>query len=502
MSATLAALPIAGLLVLMLGLRWSSAAAGIASLVAALGIALTAFDYGAGALGRGRAVLGVFAEAGFSALSIAWILLPALAIYQLQRRTGALEVLQNAIRRVTHEPAIVALLIAWFFALFLEGAAGFGTPVALAAPFLVSAGFKPIQAVTLALIGHAAGVAFGAIGTPIQAQVTATGLDPRELARAAGIYVAVIGWVIPVAMMIVVRRGAEPGTGSGRGVWGWTAIAAALFAVPYYVVARWLGPELPTLAGGLLGGLGFALLWQLQAGRPRDTAPASIATSRVIIAAAPYLLLIVLVLATRLIPPVRAALGVRWTWTLFGQFEGTLQLLQHPGSLLLASLLLGAAVQRASLRTTGDALATALRQLGPVVLALVAVLALSRLMVHAGMIRSLAEAAARGAGPVWPVLAPFVGLLGSFVTGSATSSNILFTEFQAATAAQADLAIPRTLGAQSFGAATGNMIAPMNVVAGAATVGLVGREGEILRTTLAICLGYTLLGGLLTWWLA
>jgi lactate permease len=203
-NVALAALPILVLLALMIGLRWSTAAAGLTALGATLVIALAAFGFGADEPGRIRALTGVLAEAGFSTATIAWILLPALAIHHLQQRTGSIDLLQRAIRGVSGEPAVIALLVAWFFALFLEGVAGFGTPVALAAPFLTSVGFTPIAAVRLALIGHAVGVSFGAIGTPIHAQVTATGGSGLEIARATASYVVALGWLIPVAMMVSV----------------------------------------------------------------------------------------------------------------------------------------------------------------------------------------------------------------------------------------------------------------------------------------------------------
>ncbi|HSK04364.1 MAG TPA: L-lactate permease [Kofleriaceae bacterium] len=500
LSAALAATPIAVLLGSMLGLRWSTAVAGTVALVVALIIGFAGFAYGADELGPARAVIGALAEAGFSAFSIAWILLPALAIHHLQQRTGSIETLQRALRRATDDPAIAALLIAWFFALFLEGAAGFGTPVALAAPFLVSAGLQPIQAVALVLIGHAAGVSFGAIGTPIQAQAVTAGIDPLELARATGLYVAILGWVVPLAMMVMVRRDSDaPASPRGRALWLWAVAAAALFIAPYFAISRWVGPELPTLVGGLAGGVTFAMLWQLRGGRGRGADDPPLPARRVLRASAPYLLVVAIVLITRLIEPIREALAVRWEWSLYARFDGDIRLLQHPGTLLLGSLVLGALVQRASPRAVGSAIAQAARRLIPVVVALIAVLALSRVMVHAGMIDALARAAARAPGPVWAMLAPFVGVLGTFVTGSATASNLLFTELQAATAAETDLEIPRALAAQGFGAAAGNMIAPMNLVAGAATVGLVGREGEILRRTLGVCIGYGLLGGLVTW---
>jgi lactate permease len=162
-------------------------------------------------------------------------------------------------------------------------------------------------------------------------------------------------------------------------------------------------------------------------------------------------------------------------WMLFDRFVGAFEPLRHPGTLLFVSLLGAAAIQRATPAQLRAALHQAVRQLAPVVVALIAVLAVSRLMVHAGMISTLAVAVAHGTGPVWALLAPFAGVLGAFVPGSATASNILFSDFQAV---HAELDVPRALGAQGFGAAAGNMIAPMNVVAGAATVELVGREGE------------------------
>jgi lactate permease len=124
-------------------------------------------------------------------------------------------------------------------------------------------------------------------------------------------------------------------------------------------------------------------------------------------------------------------------------------------------------------------------------------LGLARLMVHAGMIDTLAQAAAAGLGPVWPAAAPFVGVLGTFVTGSATASNILFTDFQAATAAALGLPALWLAAAQGFGAAVGNMVCPHNIVAGAATVGVAGKEGETLRLTIVPCLVYALAGGAL-----
>jgi lactate permease len=508
LSSSLAALPIAALLFLMLALRWSAARAGVAAMLLTLLLALTVFGYGDAVyqdLGRAGAVAGALAEAAFAGFTILWILFPALAIYHLQKSTGAIDHLQRAIRRIAQDPPIIALMVAWFFALFLEGAAGFGTPVALAAPFLVSAGFKPVNAVSLALIGHAAGVSFGAVGTPVMPQVAATDFTALEIAQATGIYAALLAWLLPLAMVLLIRRGTEPSARGARTIWLWAALSAALFLLPYFAISRFVGPELPTLGGALTGGLAFVVIWSCASmwGGRRIEDQGAVGVGRVIRAGAPYLFVVALILITRVVAPIREGLGrVRWEWTLFERFDGGFQVLYHPGTVLLVSFLLGAAVQRAHIRVLVAALVTAARQVAPVSVALLAVLVLSRLMVHAGMIDVLAQGAAGATGPLWPLLVPLVGALGTFVTGSATSSNILFTDFQEAAARQTGMASLDALGGQGFGAAAGNMIAPLNLLAGGATVGLVGREGDILRRTLPICLAYAVLGGVLTWLLA
>jgi lactate permease len=504
MSVLLALLPIALILVLMLGARWSAAHAGSVGALAAVLVAVAVFGFPAlsyPTLGLGRALAGTLAESGFTALTILWIIGPALGIYQLQLRTGAADVLRAALGSFAPDPRLLALLVAWFFVLFMEGAAGFGASVALAAPFLVAAGFRPVEAVTITLIGHVVGVSFGAIGTPIVPQMAATGLSGIEIARATGIYHSLLGWVPLVIMLALVNR-ATAATDGGRVIWLWTAAAYVCFVVPYTLLWMFVGPELPTVAGALFGGVLFAALIRVFAARG-EAAPRAPAHSagEVLRAAAPYLVLVAVVLVTRLVPGIRDGLqAVVLSWEMNGAFGGSMQPLYHPGTVLLLGFVIGALLQRAGAREILAAFVAATRTLIPVVIALLAMLVLSRIMVHAGMTGALAAAAAGVAGPAWPGLAPFVGMLGTFVTGSATASNILFSDFQRETALVLDLPVDGVIGVQGFGAAVGNMICPHNVVAAGATVGLGGREGEILRRTLWVTLLYTALGGALALW--
>jgi lactate permease len=291
----------------------------------------------------------------------------------------------------------------------------------------------------------------------------------------------------------------ERGEASARGSWRWVALGAILFLAPFTAIAIWLGPELPTLGGALLGGLGFvAVLSLTQPAVTPSRATGDLPAGKLLRAGAPYLTLVLLILLTRLVPPLREALtGYVWEWTLLERFQGRFMPLYHPGTMLMSAFFLGALWQRAPARELRAAAGNALRQLGPVTIALVMMLALSRIMVHAGMIEALALAAAGVMGGAWPLVAPFVGVLGTFVTGSATASNILFTDFQYATAQNLELPRLAMMGAQGFGAAVGNIISPHNIIAGGATVGIAGEEGRILRRTLAPCLLYGLLGGAL-----
>jgi lactate permease len=280
-------------------------------------------------------------------------------------------------------------------------------------------------------------------------------------------------------------------------------VAFLCFVAPYTLLWAFVGPELPTLAGALFGGLLFiALLGRFGSAAADRPAGATVRASTVLKAAAPYLVLVSLVLLTRLVPDLRRPLqSFVLQWRMQGGFEGSMQPLYHPGTMLLLGFVVGALLQRTAVRTVASAVRSATRVLIPVAAALVAMLLLSRVMVHAGMTQALALAAAAGAGGVWPALAPFVGMLGTFVTGSATASNILFTDFQRETALALELPIVGVIGVQGFGAAVGNMVCPHNVVAAGATVGLEGREGEILRSTLGIAALYAGAGGLLALWL-
>jgi lactate permease len=490
MNALLAFLPLIVLLGLMAGLGWSAARAGLWSVgVAALVTAAGGFV--PAAPDAAVVLAGAALEAAFTTVLILLIVYPALALHEVQTRSGAVAVLAEWLAALSARREVAGLVLAWFFALLLEGAAGFGTPVALVAPMLLALGYAPERALMMALIGHAAGVSFGAAGIPMVPLLAASTAEPLTLGGLIMLLHAALGW----SLAALVWRLAAADKAVRRSLW-W-ALAATLFLTPAWLLARFVGPELPTLGGAAIGLAGFVAALRWHAG---GTAPAFVPAGKVLGAMFPYATLLGLIVLTRLITPLGAALqSLRFEWQIAGQFSGAIEPLYHPGTMLLVALLLTVLADSAKRRQLAPALASAGSRLPPVALALFAALLLARIMVHGGMIASLAASAAPLLGGAWMVSSPSIGALGSFITGSATASNILFAELQVAGAEAAGLDPAHALAGQGFGAAIGNIIAPQNIVAGAATVGLVAREGVILRRMLPLCTVYAGLGGALLW---
>lgn len=505
MATLFALLPLLLFAALMIGARWSAGAAGAVGAATAAWLAMTAFGHGADG-GNVTALLGPLLEAGFTALTILWIVFGALAIHEYQLRVGAVAVLGRWLGSFGRDPGMMALFVAWFFALFLEGAAGFGTPLAIAAPLLVGLGVAPVRAVLLVLVGHAAGVSFGAVGTPIMPLLDAGGHDPRTLsATIAAVHVlpgsALAAWMFCAARQPAGNDDVVPGAVNPAGRRpGWLSLLVALplFFVPSVVLAWLTGPELPTLAGALIGLLafaGFARLRQRAQGDDDHTAPSA---ATVLMGTLPYLLVIALVLLTRLVDPVRQVVRtVVIEWSFAADYGSSVAPLSHPGTLLLLGLALAAVARSRKPTDLGQALAAAARRLPRVAVALLSVLLMARLLVHAGMIDQLAIAAARLFGVAWLFVSPATGALGAFITGSATASNILFAGFQHATAGATGVLALLAAAGQGVGAAIGNIIAPHNLVVGAAAVGIVGAEGQLLRKTLPICAAYATVAGAL-----
>jgi lactate permease len=485
------------------------------------------------------------------AASLLFIIFGAILLLNTLKESGALRTLRHGLTGVTPDRRIQVIIIAWLFGAFIEGVAGFGTPAAVAVPLLVGLGFPGMAAVTAGMIIQSTPVSFGAAGTPILVGVS-TGLsgDPAVQALATGLgytewgdFLALIGvkvavlhgvagTLVPLLVVAFMTRffGPKRSFAEGVRVWRFAVFAALAMTIPYVAAAFLLGPEFPTILGSLTGLV--VVVWAARRGflvppaeetwdfGPREAWPAEWTGTidlsdpdgagepmPALRAWLPYLMVAGLLVLTRLkFLPLAGwlkAWGVGFT-DLFGTgVSARVEPLYLPGTVFvvvsLATFLLHG-IGRESYRRAWQA---SLGATGRASVALVFTVPMVQVFINSGagaagydpMPIALADGVEALAGSAWPLFAPLVGGLGAFVAGSNTVSNMMFSLFQFGVGQRIGVDPTWIVALQAVGGAAGNMICVHNVVAAAAVVGLVGKEGEVLRLTLWPFLYYALLPG-------
>lgn len=536
----LAFLPILTIGVLLVGLRWPARNAMAVGFVVVVAVALGVWGV------EPLAVVASTIQGLGIALDILYIVFGALLLLATLNASGAMSSIRAGFTRVSPDRRVQAIIIAWTFGAFIEGASGFGTPAAVVAPLLLALGFPAMAAVMAGLIIQSTPVTFGAVGTPILVGVRSGLADTAaeqsliasgsslpafltEVTHTAALIHALVGLLIPLFIVALLTRffGANRRFSEGLAVWPFALFAGAAFTLPYWLTARLLGPEFPSLLGGLIGlaiVVAAARAGFLQPEEPWDFAPRerwesswmgdlqpddaaprqTIGTAR---AWSPYVILAVVLVLTR-IPElgIQSALqSVNPTWRDILGYSGVnagFQFLYLPGFMFLIAVVASYAIHRMSAQEIRASWAMAGRQIVKAAPAMLIAVPLVRIFINSGtaysggdlasMPLTLAEGAAAAVGGAWPAIAPVIGALGAFAAGSNTISNIMFAQFQFATAEAIGAAPAVVVSAQAVGGAAGNMVTVHNVVAAAATVGLIGREGDLLRKTV-IALGYYLL---------
>ncbi|MGI5881677.1 MAG: L-lactate permease [Dethiobacteria bacterium] len=542
--ALIASLPILLVIFLMAGLMWPATRAMPAAWAVTALLALFAWKM------EGIRILAASIEGAIGAFNILVIVFGAILLLNTLQKSGAMEVINGGFFGISPDRRVQAVIVGWMFTSFVEGAAGFGTPAALAAPLLVGLGFPPAAAVTIALIFDSTSVTYGAVGTPIIVGVrnAVEGILPAainielflfQVGAWSALFHLLIGTFLPLlAIIIMVRFFGENGSiNEGLQAAPFALLGGLSFTIPCFLIAFFFGPELPSLIGALIGMP--IMLWAAKKnfltprGRwdfPTDrekTAdddgakkasdgssggdPTGKATLGLPLAWAPYLFIALILVITRI--PAFGLKDVLQIWSIswdniLGQ-EGisySLQPLFLPGIIpfLLISIIT-IFLHRMKAGKVAMAWKTTFGQLIPATIALIFAVAFVRVMVQSGvnraglesMLLTLSGFAARLAGGLWPLLSPFTGVLGAFISGSNTVSNLLFGGFQYGIAEKSSFAPAIILALQTVGGAIGNMIAVHNVVAACTVVGIPGQEGRIIRYNLLPALVYTLAAGLL-----
>ncbi|MCK8514759.1 L-lactate permease [Methylonatrum kenyense] len=550
----LALMPVFTVFLFLVVLRWPAKHAMPLAYLVTLGIALTLWgtDF---TTAMAASVNGIV-----TALNILFIVFGAIVLLYTLRESGAIAVIRQGFMDITPDRRIQAIIIAWLFGSMIEGASGFGTPAAIAAPLLLAIGFPAMAAVLCALIIQSTPVSFGAVGTPMIVGVT-SGLEGQSVVERLigttpieeyvvhiGTQVALlhglVGILIPLIMAGMLTRffGENRSFREGLRVWKFAVFAALAFILPYNLVANLLGPEFPSLIGGLVGlaivlpaaRAGFLMpkdqfqfperaRWEAEwIGELQDVEEPSAEHSRTISllrAWMPYVIVAVLLVITRTVDPVvdflRAEVFTIQLQDIFGSgINVSSQPLYLPGFMLLVGSVATYFMHR--MWTRSGAYATAWRASGKMIIGAGAALIFAVPMVQVflntdaavlagssetySMPEIMALALATATGEAWPLLSPLIGALGAFIAGSNTVSNMMFSLFQFATAESIGLdaqGAALVVALQAVGGAAGNMICVHNVVAACATVGLLGREGALIRKALLPMSYYVAAAGVL-----
>ncbi|MEM6502065.1 MAG: L-lactate permease [Cyanobacteria bacterium P01_C01_bin.89] len=487
----------------------------------------------------------------FATFEILYIVFGAALLLNTLKLSGAITTIRQSLLGVSHDRRIQVIIIAWLFGSFIEGASGFGTPAVITVPLLVAVGFPAMAAVMAALIIQSTPSTFGAVGTPliiginnglegdlaVQQSLSELGLTQSEYLQVVGqwasLFHGIIGTFLPLILIMVITKGFgdRKSFRDGLALWPFALFSGLALTVPYVLIAWLLGPEFPTLIGGLVG-LAIVVTaarkgwltpktywdfppseqwpesWRGQA----DIAPPNLSTYQSMTAFKawlPYALLGFLLMLSRLTAlPIRGWLqSVTLTWSniLGTDANAAIQPLYLPPTIFIVVVILTVFIHRMPLKLLGAATAQTLPVLKNTALALGAAILMARCFINTGvnaagldsMPLTLADGMATLAGQTWPIFAPLVGLVGSFVAGSVTVSNLMFSLFQFGVAVKIGVSTAAILGLQCVGASAGNIVCVSNVVAAESTVGLVGREGLLIRRVLLPTLYYVGFAGVL-----
>ena len=494
--------PILTVLVLMIFKNWSGSRAGAAGWFVALISASLFFGAHPKLLAYSQ-MKGVLLS-----LNVLYIIWAALLLYNVVNETGAIKAISIGIERFSADKSIQILIFGWIFASFLQGVAGYGIPIAVVAPLLVSLGFSPVVAVAVPAIGHSWSVTFGSMGASFQTLMAVTGYDYAYLAPWSAALLGIAAFLCGICCVHVFG--------------GWKMVRHSFIAILIIGIAM-SGTQYILAVSGMwtLGGFGASLVGLLSCllvakFKIYNQAPPSQATSEMSLwwALSAYFILIVIVSSGVMIPWVKTFLGqIKLSfsfpeiislkgWVVAAGKGKAINVFGHGGALLLYSSIISFLVYKSKGYYPSGAVKTIFQKTiksgVPTSLGIVSMVCFAMIMDHCQMIYVLAEGISRVFGSFYPLISPWIGLLGAFMTGSNTNSNVVFGVLQQETAQLAGLSAALILAAQTTGGALGSMIAPAKILVGCSTVGLSGKEGPVLRATLRYGLIITGIIGIIT----
>lgn len=504
--------PIVAVLILMVGLRWGGSKAGPVGWLVALVVGVAFFGATPEVLFYSQ-LRGVLLT-----VYVLYIIWMALVLYNVVNEAGAITVIGQGIARLTADRTVQLLLLAWAFSTFLQGVAGFGVPIAVVAPLLIGMGFSRVVAVAAVAIGHSWVVTFGSIASSFQALIGATGIEGATLApwTCAFLSMGCLGCGLAAAHAYDGLRGLR------RGLTAILCIGAAMSVTQFLLAVNGLW-NLAGFVSGLAGLVAGAAISRLPSYRRGESGAQASAANAYggrkrpgpYLAVSAYLILTLIVTGVEFVPVAhdllnRVVINAHFPevttasgWVTEAGPGRSISVFGHAGALLAYTSLIAffvyrragcyepQVVRRIWRRTLSSAL--------PSSLGIASMVGMAMIMDHCGMVYLLAQGMSESVGSSFPLLSALIGMLGAFITGSNTNSNVVFAPLQMSTAELAGISALVVLGAQTTGGALGSMLAPAKVIVGCSTAGLAGREGEVIRKTLPYGLLIAGLIGLVAW---
>lgn len=437
---------------------------------------------------------------------ICLVIVAALFTYNLILRTGAMDFIKKMLAGVSVDKRVLILIIGWGFGNFMEGMAGFGTAVAIPASMLAGVGLNPFSAVLACLVANSTPTAFGSVGIPLVTLSAVTGIGSNTLAANTAIIEGILCFISPFIMVCIVGNGIK----ALKGVFLITLIAALSFTVPAYITATVVGAELPDIVGSICCMICTVIAAKILNKKPPEEysievnnkkEETTISFGKAVQAWCPFILIFLMLMFTStLCPPIHNLIaGFKTSVRVYAGTGGntlTFSWINTPGIIIFIAAIIGGFVQGAKISTMFEVLLNTLKANWKTIATICAVMATAKVMGYSGMISDIASLLVVVTGGAYPLISPLIGSIGGFVTGSGTSTSVLFGGLQAQTAQNLGLSGAWMAAANTLGAGIGKMICPQSIAIGASAIDQSGSESKILRSVFKYYLFYIVIAGI------
>ena len=442
---------------------------------------------------------------------ICLVIVAAVFTYNLVVHTKNMELIKKMLTSVSKDKRILVLIISWGFGGFMEGMAGFGTAVAIPAGILCGLGFEPIFAAMICLVANTTPVAFGSIGIPTVTAANVTGFSPHMTASYVVLQLAIMVILVPFFLVFITGKheGAK-GLGDYKEILFITLMSGVSFLIPQYLTAKFIGAELPAVIGSVCSMAVTIILakvmlkgksskFDVEIEEKEDER--SLTVKDALVAWSPFILVLVfLLLTSTLVPAIHDPLSAIKSnvpiYTGEGAAPYTFTWVATPGVLILIAAFIGGIIQKCPIGEIFGVLGKTIVQMLKTIITIMAVLATAKIMGYSGMTQSIADFIVRVTGSFYPLVAPLIGSIGTFVTGSSTSSSVLFSKLQASTGAELNINQIWLVAANTVGSTAGKIISPQSIAVATAATATVGKESEILTKVIKYFVLFAVIYGL------